>query len=74
MNCESRCFFMFIKITTLVCFCLLITVPVLAAQSTPAEEYAPVCRYQNDCPYYGDCGGRGCYDDGYCGPHRGCRR
>lgn len=64
---------MFIKISTFVMLCMILAVPVLAAGSTPAEEYAPVCRHQSDCPYYGDCNGQGCYDDGYCDPHRGCR-
>lgn len=66
---------MLVKISTLVILCMMLAVPVLAAQQT-AEEYAPVCRYQNDCPYYGDCDG-GCYYDGHgrgCGSHHGCYR
>ena len=64
---------MFIKISTLVILCMLLAVPVLAAQQKPVEEYAPVCRYQNDCPYSGDCDGN-CYYDGGRGHHHGCYR
>ena len=65
---------MLVKISTLVILCMMLAVPVLAAQQT-AEEYAPVCRYQNDCPYAGDCDGNYYYDGGGYrgGHHRGCR-
>jgi hypothetical protein len=52
---------------------MLMALPVLAAQQKPAEEYAPVCRYQNDCPYSGECDGD-CYYNGGRGHHHGCYR